>query len=87
MSRSFCGTFLLRGAQPRGDGPSARVQLRRCSMQIMSFPEVYSMAQTPITCHAFNVDRSRTFLPLPRRATHRWRMVLLGDRGRTQPER
>jgi len=31
-----------------------------CSVPIMSAPEVYSIAQTPITCHAFNADRSRT---------------------------
>jgi len=30
----------------------------------MSAPEVYSIAQTPITCHAFNVDRSQVALSL-----------------------
>ncbi|KAH0830719.1 WD40-repeat-containing domain protein [Lanmaoa asiatica] len=32
--------------------------------QIMSAPEVYSIAQTPITCHAFNADRSQVALSL-----------------------
>ncbi|KAG6376297.1 WD40-repeat-containing domain protein [Boletus reticuloceps] len=30
----------------------------------MSAPEVYSIAQTPITCHAFNADRSQVALSL-----------------------
>ncbi|KAF9246367.1 WD40-repeat-containing domain protein [Melanogaster broomeanus] len=30
----------------------------------MSVPEVYSIAQTPVTCHAFNADRSQVALSL-----------------------
>lgn len=43
--------------------------------QVMSAPEVYSIAQTPITCHAFNADHSRTLPSRYPSSAHRCHMA------------